>query len=927
MNRIRILIMFLISFSMIFSTERYIPKNKEERDYLEKARERTFKVGVVQKNYFASEKIDGVSLNDIVEDMFRSYLGMNVAIEKREWDENYSNFKNGELDILTYLTPSEDRINYALFTQGIIEENLVVVSRDKKIDTINDLNGLEVYVTQNSIYQKFLERLIDKNSLDLKYIEVSDIGDKRPFSYVDSDLNTIGEKNKLILGRLPKATLGLLKEHDELVKIIDNSLDEKYGALIKNWFEKRKEKIFKDKLDKLLTENEKQYLTDLPVLRVAYGDIEKISTYSSLENRYIGIAPRIINYISEKTDIQVIESVNLRKTNWRAWKEKLSDGYIDMMLLSKTSEREKEFLFTNKLSDLNIYEITDLNSENKTNKTIGVIKDSIEEKVALEYFINSKIKRYESEEKINQDFKRKKIDTILSINADNYDISKYTVRVLDVVPMNIVLKKEHIILRDIFNKVIDEFINIDEFMQDSEITRRKTELYEKRAHKNIIVLIVISCFFLSILVMHQTAKMQKHKKTTKELLKDDLTGLYSRRVYNEFCRENIKLEGCAILLDLNNFKSVNDTYGHDYGDKILIEVGKCLQKVFNKDYIFRISGDEFYVFLNCIEDVELKFRKLKKIFKDSTILRNYNISFSLGYYYKKDDVTMIDAFKYADMAMYFAKREKKEWYEEATDEFINQNARKKKLEILIKKGFDKEFYAVFQGKYDLNNKDLIGAEALTRWNNSDLGLVSPIEFIPIAEELGMIHKIDYKIAELAVKETKKMLSQKRVKDDFRMSFNMSVETFRRDDVVEYIFSLLEKYSLDGKNLEIEITESMFLKDAKNVILKLQKLSEKGIYISVDDFTAGYSTVGLLTTLPIDVVKFDRSLMATICENSDKGRSVYIGLAKMIKSLKLKVVAEGIEGKEQYEFLKEIGINYGQGYYLGKPERILKDGNV
>ncbi|MGL5427341.1 MAG: transporter substrate-binding domain-containing protein, partial [Cetobacterium sp.] len=575
MNRIRILIMFLISFSVGFSTERYIPKNRQEREYLEKIRERTFKVGVVQKNYFASEKIDGVSLNDIVEDMFRSYLGMNVTIEKREWDENYSNFKNGELDILTYLTPSEDRINYALFTQGIIEENLVVVSRDKKIDTINDLNGLEVFVTQNSIYQKFLERLIDKNSLDLKYIEVSDIGDKRPFSYVDSDLNTIGEKNKLILGRLPKATLGLLKEHDELVKIIDNSLDEKYGALIKNWFEKRKEKIFKDKLDKLLTENEKQYLTDLPVLRVAYGDIEKISTYSSLENRYIGIAPRIINYISEKTDIQVIESVNLRKTNWRAWKEKLSDGYIDMMLLSKTPEREKEFLFTNKLSDLNIYEITDLNSENKTNKTIGVIKDSIEEKVALEYFINSKIKRYESEEKINQDFKRKKIDTILSINADNYDISKYTVRVLDVVPMNIVLKKEHIILRDIFNKVIDEFINIDEFMQDSEITRRKTELYEKRAHKNIIVLIVISCFFLSILVMHQTAKMQKHKKTTKELLKDDLTGLYSRRVYNEFCRENIKLEGCAILLDLNNFKSVNDTYGHDYGDKILIEVGKC----------------------------------------------------------------------------------------------------------------------------------------------------------------------------------------------------------------------------------------------------------------------------------------------------------------------------------------------------------------
>lgn len=926
MRGIRILIIFLINFSMLFSTEKYIPKNRQEIEYLEKIREKTFKMGIVQKNYFASEKIDGISLNDIIEEMFRDYLDLNIILEKREWDENHSKFKNGDLDILGYLTPSEDRKNYALFTQGIIEENLVIVSRDKKIDTIGDLDGLKVYVTRESIYEKFLERFIDKNEIHLEYIPMSDIGDDRPYSYVDSDLNTIGEKNKLKIGRLPNASLGFIKEHRELVKIVDNALDEKYGLIIKNWFEKRKEKIFKCRLNSLLTKEEKEYLNELPVLRVAYGNIEKISEYSPLENRYVGIAPRIINYISEKMGIQVIERVDLRRANWRGWTQKFLAKEIDVMLLSKTPEREKNFLFTNKLSDMNVYEITNLNLQNKKNKKIGVIKDSIEEKIAREYFVNSDIIPYDNEEKINQDFKKRKLNTILSINAGSYDISKYSIKVLDVVPMNIVLSKDNIILRDILNKAINEFVNMDEFMQDSEITRKKIEIYEKRVHKNLIALIAISCIFLIVLAMHQTLKIFKHKKKNNELLRDELTGLYSRRVYNQFCKKNQTLKGCAILLDLNNFKILNDTYGHDYGDKILIEVGECLRRVFNEEHTFRISGDEFYVFSTCIEDIDLKLKKLKKLFIDSLLLRRYNISFSLGYYYKKENISMMEAFKYADMAMYFAKREKKEWFEEATEEFINKNVRRKKMEILLKKGFDREFYAVFQGKYDLNTGKLIGAEALTRWKNSELGLVSPVEFIPVAEELGMIYKIDYKIAEHAVKETKKLLIKKQVDEDFRMSFNMSAETFRRSDVVSYIFKILERYSLDGKNLEIEITESMFLTDTKDVVSKLKKLNERGVYISVDDFTAGYSTVGLLTTLPIDVVKFDRSLISTICEDSDKGRNVYIGLAKMIKSLKLKVVAEGIEEKEQFEFLKEIGINYGQGYYLGKPERVLKDGN-
>ncbi|XLD84198.1 EAL domain-containing protein [Cetobacterium somerae] len=218
----------------------------------------------------------------------------------------------------------------------------------------------------------------------------------------------------------------------------------------------------------------------------------------------------------------------------------------------------------------------------------------------------------------------------------------------------------------------------------------------------------------------------------------------------------------------------------------------------------------------------------------------------------------------------------------------------------------------------------MGAEALTRWNNNLLGEIYPDEFIPIAENLGLIYKVDYKIAEEAVKKTKQLLRDNIVDKNFRMSFNMSIETLKRKDVVEVILDILKKYSLSGKNLEIEITESTFLNDAEDVVVKLNKFRENGIYLSIDDFTAGYSTVGLLTTLPIDVVKFDKSLISSINEESERGKNVYLGLTNMIKSLKLKVVAEGIEEREQFEFLKEIGVSYGQGYYFGKPERELKN---
>ena len=309
-------------------------------------------------------------------------------------------------------------------------------------------------------------------------------------------------------------------------------------------------------------------------------------------------------------------------------------------------------------------------------------------------------------------------------------------------------------------------------------------------------------------------------------------------------------------------------------------------------------------------------------FKYSVRMRKYKISFSLGYYLKKEKDSMDYAFKQADSAMYLAKKSKKNWSQEATYDFIKRNRRKKFIEKLIDKSIDVEFYPVFQKKYKLENRKIIGAEALARWYNNFLGQIEPDEFIPVAENLDLIHRIDYMIAAEAIKKTKEILEKNIVDKDFRMSFNISFKTLKREDLVDYIFHLLETYSLNGKNIEIEITESIFSGNIEDITKKLNILRKKGIYISIDNFTVNNSSLELITTLPIDVVKFDKSLITNIGKENEKERKIYLGLTNMIKSLKLKVVAEGIEKKEQLEFLKKIGVNYGQGYYFGNLQRKL-----
>ncbi|WP_047394973.1 EAL domain-containing protein [Cetobacterium sp. ZOR0034] len=322
-------------------------------------------------------------------------------------------------------------------------------------------------------------------------------------------------------------------------------------------------------------------------------------------------------------------------------------------------------------------------------------------------------------------------------------------------------------------------------------------------------------------------------------------------------------------------------------------------------------------FLNSLHNIN---KKLGLYLEYCPNMVRHGVSFSVGFCQKNDSLTVTDAFKYADLAMFDAKNKKDFRYRIADEKFISSKQREESVFNVLKENIDGVF-PVFQPKISLKTGEIIGAEALARYNSETLGVIPPFEFIPVAEKFNFVHKIDYAVADKAISFVKSELLKGRLPKDFRMSFNISVVTFKRADLILVLKTLLDKHDISGKYFEVEITESVFITDIQDLISKMTALSNLGFLISLDDFTAGHSTAGILPLIPLHIVKFDKSLLDSIELNRDRGTIVYKNLISLIKELNLKIVAEGVETLEQLQFLKEQGVDYAQGYYISKPVNI------
>jgi len=410
---------------------------------------------------------------------------------------------------------------------------------------------------------------------------------------------------------------------------------------------------------------------------------------------------------------------------------------------------------------------------------------------------------------------------------------------------------------------------------------------------------------------------------------DSLTALPNRILFMDRLEHSIELakrgntKMAILFIDLDNFKEINDSLGHNIGDKILLEVSKRMREnLRSSDTLSRLGGDEFAIILNNLVDVK-DITKIMEHGMDAFKLpfnienNTLHISMSIGVsIYPYDGETSHTLLKNADAAMYKAKQSGRNRYSFYDEEMTKKAYERVFLETELRKALkNDELIVYFQPQIDTNNDSVIGMETLVRWQHPTLGMVFPDTFIPLAELTGMIVELDRVVMAKAIAAFMKMKSIGL--DPGVLSLNLAMKQIEEGDFFVFIQNLVSENGCTFKDIEFEVTETQVMHNPQESISALKKLSDLGIRISVDDFGTGYSSLSYLKKLPINKLKIDKSFVDNLPSDKEDAAIVKT-IITLCKSLSLDVIAEGVESEIQKDFLLESGCDHVQGYFYSKP---------
>jgi diguanylate cyclase (GGDEF)-like protein len=424
--------------------------------------------------------------------------------------------------------------------------------------------------------------------------------------------------------------------------------------------------------------------------------------------------------------------------------------------------------------------------------------------------------------------------------------------------------------------------------------------------------------------------LQRTQEISHIAFHDKLTNLPNRalfldRVEVALNKSKRQRQGNAVLfLDLDNFKIVNDSLGHEAGDKLLIAVSSKLQECVRPgDTVARIGGDEFTILLedlsHCFEAKEIADKILDILRIPVSINHNEIVAgASIGIAYTEEDNECAEnLIKNADLAMYSAKSKGKycaDIFEPYMNDLVNQRL---EIETRLRKALEmNELHVQYQPLYCLVTKQFIGAEALCRWTNPVLGSISPAQFIPVAEEAGLINTIGYWVLETAC-ATMRTWMDRYDTPDLVISVNVSGRQLQTGDTAQKVAEILARTNLPAQNLKLEITESILMADRVRIASILHELRDMGVKLAIDDFGTGYSSLATLSSFPINTLKIDRSFISRL-EEEKASCEVIKAIVALSTSLNLDITCEGIETVFQEDYLRALGCQTGQGYLFSKP---------
>lgn len=452
---------------------------------------------------------------------------------------------------------------------------------------------------------------------------------------------------------------------------------------------------------------------------------------------------------------------------------------------------------------------------------------------------------------------------------------------------------------------------------------------ENKNKKNMVMntIVIINFFMIAFFIFMIYVLKKISQRAEYYALYSSITGLPNKNHVINTISKDIKglyRDKFAILmsLDIDNFKAVNDTLGHDFGDKLLKAVGKRFKRVINaQDYVYHMGGDEFLFLISSVynkNQAEILVKKIQNVFKEPFNIEEKNIDYvtaSIGItIINQDGEDFETLYNNADDAMYEAKKIGKNKYifyeEQMYSDVYDKIVKKRAIEEGIENG---EFKAFYQPKISKDEK-ILGAEALARWIKND-SIIPPLEFIEFAEEEGLIKDIGECVIVDVCKSISKWIQEGY--KDFRIAINLSAEQLIDESICENAIKIIEEYKVPFDYIEFEVTESTIIKDFDIAIKSIKKIKSYGIKVSLDDFGTGYSSLNYLKKLHVDSVKIDKSFIDTLV--ADDGTNVMVNtIIKMCHYFRYEVVAEGVETKEQMECLKDLNCDIFQGYYFGKP---------
>ncbi|WP_431030392.1 putative bifunctional diguanylate cyclase/phosphodiesterase [Lysinibacillus sp. LZ02] len=412
------------------------------------------------------------------------------------------------------------------------------------------------------------------------------------------------------------------------------------------------------------------------------------------------------------------------------------------------------------------------------------------------------------------------------------------------------------------------------------------------------------------------------KKITYIAYHDDLTGLPNRRNLIKRLEHEVTIGStfALFLLDVNRFKHINDGLGHKVGDMFLKEIAQRLLAIDGQSNSFyRLNGDEFVYILNDVNRINEMAHRILSIFKESFVFSGYEFyaSTSMGVsIFPEHGKSATDILKLADLAMYEAKKKKRNAWVLYHENMNGLNDQLLMLETKLHHAIrNNAFELHYQPKINVKTEKMEGMEALIRWTDHELGFVPPDQFIPYAEECGLIIDIGEWVLKSAAIQAKEWNEQYGL--NLRVAVNISPKHLAELTFVERLQEIINEVGIEPHMLEIEITEMSMMDQNSDLIAKIQKIKQMGITISVDDFGTGYSSLSYLKQFPIDALKIDRSFIQNI-GNEESGIAMVAAIIQLAHALNLEVVAEGVEELRELQILKEYHCEYVQGYYFSKP---------